>query len=72
MTVFTKAAKFKYDTLIDWIFEQKAAAEFISRKLYQEFVYYKPNEAFVLQMADVLRKNNYEMKPLLKFRRQLR
>ena len=67
VTVFTKAAKFKYDTLIDWIFEQKAAAEFISRKLYQEFVYYKPNEAFVLQMADVLRKNNYEMKPLLKF-----
>ncbi len=66
-TVFTKAAKFKYDTLIDWIFEQKAAAEFICRKLYTEFVYYKPNEAFVLQMADVFRKNNFELKPLLSF-----
>jgi uncharacterized protein (DUF1800 family) len=67
VTVLGKTAKFDVNSLIDHIFTQKATAEFICRKLYKEFVYYKPNEAFVLQMAAVLRSNNYEIKPLLKF-----
>jgi uncharacterized protein (DUF1800 family) len=67
VTVLGKTAKFDLNSLIDHIFAQKATAEFICRKLYQEFVYYKPNEAFVTQMAAVLRSNNYELKPLLKF-----
>lgn len=67
VTVLGKTAKFTVNTLIDHIFDQKATAEFLCRKLYQEFVYYKANEAFVLQMAAVLRSNNYEIKPLLKF-----
>lgn len=67
VTVLGKTAKFTVNTLIDHIFDKKATAEFLCRKLYQEFVYYKANEAFVLQMAAVLRSNNYEIKPLLKF-----
>lgn len=67
VTVLGKTAKFDINSLVDHIFEQKATAEFLCRKLYKEFVYYKPNEAFVLQMAAVLRANNYEIKPLLKF-----
>lgn len=67
VTVFGKTAKFDMNTLIDHIFEQKATAQFICRKLYQEFVYYKADEVFVTKMATVLRANNYEMKPLLKF-----
>ncbi len=67
LTIFGKTAAFKVDTLIDLIFEQKACAEFICRKLYKAFIYYKPDEAFVAQMATVLRTNNYEMKPLLRF-----
>ena len=67
VTVLGKTAKFDINSLIDHIFDQKATAEFICRKLYKEFVYYKPNEAFVTQMASVFRSNNFEMKPLLKF-----
>jgi uncharacterized protein (DUF1800 family) len=67
LTIFGKTAAFKVDTLVDLIFEQKACAEFICRKLYKAFIYYKPDEKFIGQMADVLRSNNYEMKPLLRF-----
>ncbi len=67
VTVFGKTAQFNVNTLVDWVFEQKACAEFICRKIYKHFVYYKADEAFVSQMASVLRKNNYEMKPLLRF-----
>lgn len=67
VTVLGKTAKFDVNSLIDHIFEQKATAEFICRKLYKEFVCFKPNEDFILQMANVLRSNKYELKPLLKF-----
>lgn len=67
VTVLGKTAKFDLNTLIDHIFTQKATAEFICRKLYKEFVCFKPNEAFILQMANVFRSNNYELKPLLTF-----
>lgn len=67
LTIFGKTAAFKVDTLVDLIFEQKACAEFICRKLYKAFIYYKPDEAFVSQMATVFRSNNFEMKPLLRF-----
>ncbi len=67
LTVFNKSAAFNVNTLIDHIFEQKATAEFICRKIYKEFVYYKPNEAFVAEMATVFRKNNFELKPLMQF-----
>jgi len=67
VTVLGKTAKFDVNSLIDHIFTQKATAEFICRKLYKEFVFYKPNEAFISQMAAVLRAANYEIKPVLKF-----
>lgn len=67
LTIFGKTAQFNVNALIDLIFEQKACAEFICRKLYEAFIYYKPDEAFVSQMASVLRTSNYEMKPLLRF-----
>jgi len=67
LTIFGKTAQFNVNTLIDLIFEQKATAEFICRKLYKEFIYYKPNEPFVAEMATVFRNNNFELKPLLEF-----
>lgn len=67
VTIFGKTAQFNVNTLVDWVFEQKACAEFICRKIYKNFIYYKADEAFVAQMAAVLRSNNYEMKPLLRF-----
>jgi hypothetical protein len=65
--VLGKTAKFDINTLVDHIFEQKATAQFICRKLYKEFVYYKPDEEFISKMAEVFKANNFEMKPLLKF-----
>ncbi len=66
-TVLGKTGNFSYADAIDVILAQDAAAEFISRKLYKEFVYHTPNEPFVKQMADVFRKANYEIRPLLQF-----
>jgi len=66
-TIFGKTGNYKHNDVVDLILEKPEAAEFISRKLYKEFVFYKPNEAFVKQMADVFRKNNYEIRPVLKF-----
>lgn len=66
-TIFGKTGNYKYGDVVDLIFEKPEAAEFICRKLFKEFVFYKPNEAFVKQMADVLRKSNYEIRPVLKF-----
>jgi hypothetical protein len=67
LTILGKTAKFNMNTLVDLIFEQKQTAEFICRKIYQNFVYYKADEVFVKKMADVFRANNYELKPLFRF-----
>lgn len=52
--------------IIDIIFEQPAAAEFISRKLFEFFVYRDPKPEIVEALASTLRRHNYEIKPLLK------
>jgi hypothetical protein len=67
LTILGKTAKFNVNSLVDLIFEQKATAEFICRKIYQHFVYYKADEVFVKKMADVFRSNNYELKPVFRF-----
>lgn len=67
LTILGKTAKFNVNSLVDLIFEQKQTAEFICRKIYQNFVYYKADEVFVKKMADVFRTNNYELKPLFRF-----
>jgi uncharacterized protein (DUF1800 family) len=57
---------FNQQDIIDIIFEQDATAEFICNKLYQEFVYEFPDKSIVSQLAQLLRHNNYEIKPVLK------
>lgn len=56
---------FGYKEIIDIIFNKNETARFICHKLYKEFVYYIPNEDYVSQLADVMRTNNYELKPVL-------
>ncbi len=63
-TFLGKTGNFNYSDIIDIIFEQEAAAEFICRKLYKEFIYYIPNETIVNEFANIFRNNNYELKPL--------
>ena len=66
-TFLGKTGNFTYTDIVDIILTQDAAAEFVCRKLYKEFVYYKPNEAFVKQMADAFRKANYSIRAVLQF-----
>lgn len=66
-TFLGKTGNFTYSDIIDIILTKDAAAEFICRKLYKEFVFYKPNELFVTQMADVFRSANYSIQAVLQF-----
>lgn len=66
-TIFGKTGNFTYDQTIDLLFEQTACAPFICRKIYREFVSVQPNEIFVMKMANVLKVNNFNLKPLLSF-----
>ncbi len=53
------------DDIVDIIFEQEETARFFARKIYQWFVYYNPDEQAVDALADILRENDYEIKPML-------
>ena len=57
------------DALMDMIFNTNEAARFICRKLYKWFVYYDISETVetevIIPMAEVLKTNNYEIKPAL-------
>jgi uncharacterized protein (DUF1800 family) len=57
------------DDLLEIIFDQQETARFICRKLYRWFVYYLIDEAteanVITPMADLLRSNNYEVRPVL-------
>lgn len=64
-TIFGETGNFDYEDVVDIIFRQEATAKFICRKLYREFVYFTPDESYVSQLADLLRQNNYEIKPVL-------
>lgn len=66
-TFLGQTGNFGYAGIVDIIFTKGAASLFICRKLYREFIYYRPNEAFVGQMARVFRDNHFELKPLLAF-----
>jgi len=58
------------DDLIEMIFAQEEVSKFICRKLYRFFVFYTIDETTELKiispLAKLLRKNNYEIKPVLK------
>ncbi len=59
----------EYKTVVDLIFREAEVARFICRKLYRWFVYYQistDTERDVIEpMAQILRDNNYEIKPAL-------
>jgi uncharacterized protein (DUF1800 family) len=65
-TFFGKSGNFGGDEIIDIILEQPAAAEFIGEKLYKFFVSRDVDKAFVAQLANIFRQNDYEIKPVLR------
>jgi len=58
------------DDLMNMIFAQEEVSKFICRKLYRFFVYHNIDEAteknIIEPLAKTFRKNNYEIKPVLK------
>ncbi|GIV53876.1 MAG: hypothetical protein KatS3mg039_0394 [Candidatus Kapaibacterium sp.] len=56
---------FNADDIIAIIFEQDQAARFIATKIYRTFVYDVPNPDIVEQLAQLLKANNYELRPML-------
>jgi len=61
--------KQELDELIDMLFENTETARFLCRKLYRFFVYHNIDDQtetnVIIPLADILRNNNYEIKPVL-------
>jgi uncharacterized protein (DUF1800 family) len=64
-TFMGKTGDFDGWDIINIIFEQPAAAEYIVTKLWTHFAYEKPSADIVQPLADVFRRNDYEITPLL-------
>ncbi len=54
------------DRVIDIIFEQPQTALFITRKLWDYFVYPDPDEQIIQELAEVFRSSGYEIEPLMR------
>ncbi|MCB2203764.1 DUF1800 domain-containing protein [bacterium] len=67
-TFMGRTGNWGYEDVIDIIFEEHAAeaASFICRKLYREFVYEIADETIIGQLADLLRTNNWDIRPVLR------
>ncbi|NOY05873.1 MAG: DUF1800 domain-containing protein [Chlorobi bacterium] len=64
-TFLGQTGNWDYKDIIDIIFQQDVTAKFICRKLYREFVYEVADETIVDQLAQIFRRNNYDLKPVL-------
>lgn len=60
-----RRGNFNADDIINIIFEQDQAARFIAAKIYRTFVYEVPNPDIVEQLAQLLKANNFELRPVL-------
>lgn len=65
-TIFGKTGNFGYQEVVDLAYQQTAAAEWWARKLCLEFMYYKPDGAFVKKLAAVLRAADFNLRPALR------
>lgn len=66
-TFLGKTGNFGYKEIVDIIFTKNETSQFLSRKLYQEFIHYKSDETFVAKMAKVMRDNDFNLRPVLYF-----
>ncbi len=64
-TVLGRQGNWDGGDVVDIIFQQPACAQFIARKLWTYFAYEEPEQEIVDGLAQVLRENKYELKPML-------
>jgi uncharacterized protein (DUF1800 family) len=60
-----QSGNFNHNDIVDIIFTKEEASKFLCRELYSEFIYFTPDENFISQLAQTLRDNNYNIKPVL-------
>jgi uncharacterized protein (DUF1800 family) len=65
-TVFGKTGPFTGKEVINLIFEKKEAARFMTKKLWEFFVYDNPSDAALDSLADSFRKADFHTGPLLR------
>ena len=65
-TVFGKSGRFDGDDVLDILLARRETAEFVTRKLWREFVSPQPDEAQVKRLAGIFRDARYEIKPLMR------
>lgn len=61
-----QSGNFNAHEIIDIILSQNATAIFIVEKLWKTFIGYTPDPQEVQRLAEIFRKSNYELKPLMK------
>ena len=61
-----RTGNFDGDDIVDIIFEEPVAAEFISRKLFEFFAYDDPEPDIVLSLANTFRSNNQSIKAVVR------
>lgn len=64
-TVLGRSGNFDGDAILDILLERPQTAEFVTRKLWKEFISPSPDEREVKRFARVFRDGAYEIKPLL-------
>ena len=64
-TIFGQTGNFNHNDVVDIIFTQPAAAIYFCRELYNEFMHVAHDEPSIEAMAQILRDNNFELKPVL-------
>lgn len=65
-TFLGRQGNFDGDDIIDIILQQPQTATYITTKLWKEFVSEKPDPKEIERLANLFRKNDYELKPLLR------
>ncbi|MCS5624986.1 MAG: DUF1800 domain-containing protein [Candidatus Marinimicrobia bacterium] len=66
-TVLGQTGQWTGDDIINILLEQEECAKHICRRIYKWFVYENVHEPVVEEMADILRDNDYEVRPALEF-----
>ena len=66
-TFFGQTGNFGYQDVVDIIFDQRAdaTAEYICRKLYQEFVYPRADEVIVAELAQIFKDADFQIEPVV-------
>jgi len=65
-TIFGKKGRWTADDLVDLILSKPQTAEWISAKLWREFISEQPDASEITRLATLFRDQHYELRPLLR------